>query len=468
MYSIFRDSLNVILLAAVILFTSCQSEEPFQESIDPELTLSAGSAVVEMMKRTTSNDGSYDNIVDGTSCIGIQFPYTVTVNGLELKVETMEDFQKIEDILDAAKDGEHSMQITYPITITMPDYTENLINSEAVLQEYVEQCNENEDDDDIECIDVVYPVSLFTYNPDLQQTGNVTVNHDKELRRFFSGLEDADFISIDFPMTFEIFDGSQLTVNSNTGLANALEQAIEICDEDDDDDYNDDDFTKASLDSLLLTCPWLVKKLNRKDVDNSGQFTDSYEQYQNYLLIFAEDGKVTSDDGFGPVSEGKWSVTVSDFKVHVTMEFKNADVFNGTMYTYQIGEDTIKMDGGENDEIILEQFCAYEKQACSQVFIEENLQTECQWSINDGKGEFSEDITIDFSQKNIQAFTTNNTVVDEGDWSISDTILNFNGLSTTLEQYVGDWTVVACSEERFRLQRGDEILVLLKKCEAGL
>ncbi len=460
MYPIFKYPQYVILLAAVILFASCQKEEPFHEAIDPELTLSARSVTVETMKRTTSNDGSYDNIVDGASCMAIQFPYTVSVNGLELQIETMADLQKIEDILDAADEGEHSIQITFPITVTMSDYTEIVVNTEAVLQKYGDQCVEGGNDDDIECIDVIYPVDLFTYNANLQQTGSLTVNHDKELRRFLAGLKADDLISIDFPMTFEIFDGAELTVNTNTELANAMERAIEICYEDDNNDHNDDDFTKASLDGLLTTCPWLVKELKRKDLISS-------EPYQEYLLTFIEDGKVTLDNGFDAVSEGTWSVTVSDFKVFLAMEFKDADAFNGAMYTYEIGEDTIKLDGGKNDQIILEQYCASEIQACSQVFIEENLQDECRWSITDGKGEFSEDITIDFSQKNIQAYDANDTVVDEGNWNISDTTLTFNGLNTTLESYVGDWKVVGCSEERFRLQRGDEVLVLVKNCDAG-
>ncbi len=456
-----KFSLYVRLLAVAMAFTSCQKEEPFREDIDPELTLPADSSVVEMMKRTSSYDGSYDNIVDGASCLGIQFPYTVTVNGLELQIETMEDLEKVEDILDADEEGEHDMQITYPITVTMSDYTEIGINSEEMLQEYVEKCIEGGNDDDIECVDVVYPVNLFTYNPNLQQTGSVTVNQDKELRLFLAGLEDADLISIEFPLSFEMFDGIEVKVNNNTELTNAMDRAVEVCDEDDDDDYNDDDFTKASLDSLLVTCPWLVKKLKKKDLDTS-------EKYEDYLLTFMEDGKVASDDGFGPISEGEWSVTVSDFKVFINMEFKDDDVFNGTMYTYEIGEATIKMDGGENDEIILEQRCGYENQACSQAFIEENLQTECRWAITDGKGKFSEDISIDFSQKNIQAYNSNDTVVDEGKWDISDTAITFNGLTETLSQYVGDWKVVACSEERFRLQRGDEILVLVKQCDIGL
>lgn len=468
MYSIFKESLYVILLAAVILFASCQKEEPFREDIDPELTLSAGATVVDMMKRTTSNDGSYDNIVDGASCLGIQFPYIVTVNGLELQIETKEDFQNIEDILDAAEQGERTMQITYPVTVTMSDYTEIVIDSEAVLQEYVALCVEGGADDDIECVDVVYPINLFTYNPNLQQTGNVTVNQDKQLRRFLVGLDDADFISIEFPLNLEMFDGIEVTVNNNTELADTMNRAAEICDEDDDGDYNDDDFTKVSLDSLLVTCPWLVKKLNRTDVESTQEYADGTEQYQEYQLIFMEDGKVNLDDGFGPVSEGDWSVTVSDFKVFITMEFKDADAFNGAMYTYEIGEGIIKMDGGENDEIILEQRCAYENQGCSQVFIEENLQSECRWSITDGKGDFLEDITIDFSQYNMLAYNTSDTLVDEGSWDISDTAITFNGLATTLSNYVGDWQVIACSEARFRLQRGDEVLVFIKICDAEL
>lgn len=460
MQTYLKFSLYVCLLAAAMVFTSCQKEEPFQEDIDPERTLSAGSLVVETMKRTTSKDGSYDNIVDGASCLGIQFPYTVVVNGLELQIETVEDLQKIEEILDAADEGENSMQIAFPITVTLSDYTEIVVNNEDALQEVVEQCVEDGDDDDIECVDVVYPVSLFTYNPNVQQTGSITVNHDKELRRFLAGLEDADLISIDFPLTFEMFDGIEVTVNSNTELADVMDRAAELCDEDDDDDHNDDDFTKASLDSLLVTCPWSVKKLKRTDLDSS-------EQYEDYLLTFLEKGKVISDNGFGLVGEGQWSVSVSDFKVYLNMEFKDTDDFTGTLYTYEIGEGIIKMDGGESDEIILEQRCGYETQACSQAFIEENLQSDCRWSITDGQGEFIEDLNIDFSPKIMQTYNPNDTVVDEGLWDISGTTLAFSDLTKTLTHYIGDWEVIACSEERFRLQRGDEILVLVKNCDAA-
>ncbi len=340
------------LLAAVIAFASCQNEEPFKADIDPELTLASGSTVIEMMKRVTSSDGSYDNIVDGASCLSIQFPYSVAVNGVDVSIEAMEDLQKIEDLFDAADKGEHMVEIAFPITLTRADYSEVTVNSEEVLHDYLAQCIEGGDDSDIECIDVAYPVILFTFDTNLQETGSLVVNHDKELRRFLAGLAETELISIEFPLSFEMFDGIGVTVRNNTELAAVMESAINICDEDDDEDYNDDDFTEESLDSLLVLCPWSVQGLER--IDSNG-----LEQYQDDLLTFEQNGQVILDDGLGLLNQGSWAITVSDFKVFLTLEFKDTDAFNGTLYTYEIGEGTIKMDGGEFDEIILEQQCGY-------------------------------------------------------------------------------------------------------------
>ena len=40
----------------------------------------------------------------------------------------------------------------------------------------------------------------------------------------------------------------------------------------------------------------------------------------------------------------------------------------------------------------------------------------------------------------------------------------FNDLSMTLANYIGEWTVIECGDEYFKLKRGDEIIVLTKMC----
>lgn len=354
MYRHIKFLLYAILLAVATVFISCENEQPFQEHIDPELTLEASSSIVEMLKRTTSNDGSFDNIVDGASCLGIQFPYAISVNGSELTIAAMGDLQDIEDLFDAVDDGERHKEIIFPITVTTADHSELTINNENAFQRYVAQCPEGDVDDDIECIDVTYPVDLFTFDRNLQQTGSLTVKNDRELRRFLAGLTETDLIGVDFPLTFEMFDGVEVTVSSNPELEAAMERAIEICDEDDDNDHNDDDFTKSGLDSLLVACPWSVEELQQQDLDVS-------EQYEENVLVFNEDGTLVMDNGTDQLANGKWSVTVSDFKVFLEMELEDAPVFNGARYTYKIGDGILKLDGTGTDEIVLEQRCGSEQ-----------------------------------------------------------------------------------------------------------
>jgi len=67
MKNYFKSAITTGLLAAVVLFTSCQKEyEPVV--VVSEDTITATSEVANLMSQMASNDGSFDNIVDGTSC----------------------------------------------------------------------------------------------------------------------------------------------------------------------------------------------------------------------------------------------------------------------------------------------------------------------------------------------------------------------------------------------------------------
>ena len=448
-----------ILLAVAAFFYACSNDESFEAQLEPEQTLTADSSIVEMMKRISSNDGSYDNIVDGASCVDIQFPYTVTVNGAEITIASMEDLQKIEDIFDAADGEDHDTVIRFPITINIADYSEITINSEAELREHIENCVEGGDDRDMECIDMRYPATVFSFDPNLQQTGSVTVNHDEELRRFLAGLAETELISFGFPLVFELFDGVELTVGNNSELSAALERAVAICDEDDDDDYNDDDFTVQSLDSLLVTCPWSVKQLA-----TSNQAVA--EAFQEYLLIFNGDGTLVSDNGYGVERVGEWTVLFTDFRVFLELSLEDTPELNGIRYTYSIGEGLIKGQGEDDGTILLEQACGYTAEVCDSDAIEVNLKSDdCRWMISDIEGQFFDDLTINFSDETFRVRDSNDQTVDQGDWVINESIISFVNLDGVLVEYMGDWEVTSCSEERFSLQREDEVIILVKECE---
>ncbi|MEO0902445.1 MAG: hypothetical protein AAFY00_10635, partial [Bacteroidota bacterium] len=237
MKNLFNKLVLTNLLFIALLFTSCQEE--FEEvGGDTQETISANSNTAILIENATTNDGSFDNIVDGASCLAIKFPYTVEVNGIQITIDSREDLHTIEEIFDELDTDDDILDIIFPITITFGDFSELVIENFEQLRELAAQCTEGGDDDDIECIDFVYPITLFTFDINEQQTGEVTVSSDMELRRFFAGLEDDELVSIQFPLTLKKFDGTEIIVDSNAELAAALERAKDECDEDDDDDFS--------------------------------------------------------------------------------------------------------------------------------------------------------------------------------------------------------------------------------------
>ncbi|MFS4467095.1 hypothetical protein [Maribacter sp. 2210JD10-5] len=458
MNKFFNYAVYMSLLMAVLSFTSCQEEFEQIDTGGEAEAIMAGSTTAKLVENTASKDGSFDNIVDGASCLAINFPYTVEVNGLEITVDTEEDLDLIEKAFDAIDGDEDILEIIFPITITAGDFTEITINGIDDLRELAAECKEGGEDDDIECLDFVYPMTLFTFNVNLEETGNVLVESDKDLRRFFAGLEDSDLVGFQFPITLKLYDGSKVTVDSNEELARTINNTKDACDEDDDNDYNDDDFDPARFENYLAECPWLVREFKRNDQERTAE-------YEDYLFNFMEDGTVNVKDREGLNINGVWEASVGEDGAVIEMEFETLVDFTLEWKVYEVGENKIKLFNGESNRIIMKRNCEGEiEPECSEAFIAEKLSMGKWIPASEGQA-FLDGLVIDFSNRNIHVYDASGEIVDEGNWSISGATLTFNSLSMELANYIGDWEVVECSVERFKLKRGEEYLILEKQDE---
>ena len=373
MKKIFNAALAAVLLVGALSFTACQEEfEDVNTSNAQEESFQATSSTAQLIEKTAFRDGSFDNIVDGASCFALNFPYTVNVNGLDITVDSEEDLDLIEEIFDQFEDDEDVLEILFPIIITLADHTEITINNKEELIELARQCIEGGGDDDIECIDFVYPITLFTFDINEQQTGRVTVNSDRELRLFFEELDDDDFVSIDYPVTLIKFDGTEIQVNSNAELAAALEMAKDACDEDDDNDYNDDDFDQERLANLLTECPWVVLTVERNSVDQTGQ-------YEAYLMTFAEDGSVRVRDRGGNVLEGTWDLGTVEGYVQLDLSFDTLVDFTLQWKVYELEEGKIKLFSGDGNRIIMRLTCDETGQTAPETL--RSILAECNWIV---------------------------------------------------------------------------------------
>ncbi|WP_248722224.1 hypothetical protein [Seonamhaeicola sp. ML3] len=363
---------------AFLLFSSCQEE--VIEISDPseaetEAPLEATSELASFVSAASKLDGSKDNIIDRASCISVKLPLTVVVNGLEIIIDAEEDFATIEAIFDEFEDDEDDLDFFFPITVINADHDEITVNNQDELDAYVEACGgEDEEDEDIECIDFQYPISFSVFNSDFLIIDTIEIENDRQLHHFMKRVRNKEVIaSINYPVTMELADGSEIIVNSNQELHSTIREAKDACDEDDDNDYNDDDFSKERLDNYLVKCPWLVHEFKRYNQLNT-------EAYFEYAINFKEEGVVVMRARNGDVLTGTWETRmVRGRGAKLKMEFDNLADFTLEWFIYEIEEGKVKVYNGDGGRIILKRNCDVVIDHTKERV--ENFLKECLWRV---------------------------------------------------------------------------------------
>lgn len=349
-------------LVASLLFltfiTSCRTEDDV--AIDPpvEETLASNSIIADLMSRTSQNDGSFDNIIDNASCFNIQLPVTVIANGTEVVVSTSDDYQTIEDLFDMDNDDTDSLDIIFPITVIFADYTTTEVNNYPELLALATQCpDENFDDDDIECIDFEYPITASVFNENNELIDTIIINNDNEMYEFIDDLEDFVAVTISFPITVILADGTSIIVENITELQTIIEDADDSCDEDDDNDYNDDDCdncTTSDLEAILIGCTdWIVDDLELND-------NDLEDQYEGYIFNFTSDGSIIVTQN-GDTITGTWSASGTGNTIDFVIDIPDLTDFNGTWNLHEIeqefGETEFELEKANDDELRFKSDC---------------------------------------------------------------------------------------------------------------
>ena len=336
----------LISFAALVLTASCRTEDDVFIDTPSETTLLPNSVVASRMQGMAMNDGSQDNIVYNANCFTIQLPVSITVNGVEITINSISDYDTLEDILDEFDDDDDTIDIMFPITIVLADYTEIEVNSLEELDNLSDDCNgENEFDDDIECLDFVYPITASVFNTNNEVISTITLTNDNELFEFIDDIEDDDVVGFEFPISLVLSDGSELVVNNFDELEDVIDTYEDDCDEDDDYDYNDDDCDSCTPDqliSVLIACSdWYIDDLERNDEDLEDNFS-------GYLFNFFQDNTLTVswDD---TTETGTWSASGSGNNITVIINISGFDDVNDTWNLHEIDVNDDDDDDDDDD-----------------------------------------------------------------------------------------------------------------------
>ena len=283
----------ILLFLSVVLFSCQKEEEQYIDETNDE-TITANSPLTELLLRTSQNPGTYDDIIDGNGCASVVLPVTVNANGQQVTVNLPEDISIIQEIFNLFPNDTDTLEIMFPIMLELFDYTQVTVNNQGELDALATSCGTN--DIEIGCLDFVYPISFFTYNADQQQTGIVTINSDSELFSFLQSLGPNDFISLDFPISVMLEDGSTAAVNSNQELETLITDCVA--------NTNNDPIDISQFEEDLTTGVWYVD-----------YFFDDYDETDNYAgyeFTFALDGTAQAENS-GTNITGTWAL-LNDFK----------------------------------------------------------------------------------------------------------------------------------------------------------
>jgi hypothetical protein len=353
-----RLQTSVFILAIALLFTACRKEETELIQTPEEEVLNANSNMASLITRTTSNDGSEDNIVDRANCFDIIFPYTVTVNLEQVVVNSQDDLALIECVFDASDSDTDTLTIDFPITILLDDFSQISINSISEFNNYVSSCSgEHEVDMDIECIDFEYPIVASRFNASNELLETITLEDDAQLYGFIGTISENDITTMDFPLEVTLYDATQISVNNFVELESVITNAIEACDEDDDYDYSDDDCedcTTSDLQDILVNCTdWTVNRLKRfaTDYDNN---------YDGYYFNFFSDNTLSVFWGSTTVY-GTWTANGSGNTLEVVIDVPALPLCNNNWVLQEIkncsDKTEINLVVGDDDRLQYENGC---------------------------------------------------------------------------------------------------------------
>lgn len=432
----------IFLLFMSLLFLSCQKEE--MEIIDntPGDAITTDSALAKLLLNTSQNNGGIDDFIDGSPCTSIQFPYEVMVNGQTITI------QNETDLLNLANSSA-TITLVFPITVVFEDFSTMFVNSQEELEALAQVCQSI--NEAIDCIELVYPITIFTYNSNNEQTGAVVVNSNAELFALLSSLDDGVYIALEFPIIVILADGSQVNVTSNA----QLEGLIEDC-----EDIVADPPSPLELEAVLTTDSWFV----------SFFFDDEDETYEftGFEFVFHTDGTATASNGV--INEpGTWSISSSSSgTLKLILDFGDEDPLDELDEDWKVidfSNELIRLK--DDDELLSFSRTPNTGGNSGEALLLSDIMIDGNWFVALYLDDGDEDETSNYSsfsfdfQSNGVVIASNTVVSLNGTWFITGSdgnlkvILNFFDVYP-LDELDEDWYVLEFQNNQITLVEDDE------------
>lgn len=335
----FKNYLSVFALLLVGFFTACQTGSS-EEVHSTKETITKTTPLSTLIQRVVMQKTSQDNIIDNANCFMIKFPYIVTVNNVQISINSSNDYQLIQNNINANSTDNDIVTIHFPITVIFNDYSEKNLVDQTAFSNAIAECPTNSIDlDKINCLNINYPIVINIYDSNNQIASSTTISNNQSFYNFFDNLETNQFIAISYPIAVTNSNGQAITITNNSEFENSIKRAIDNCSE---NSNPSPDFIK-----IITSNSWKISYYYKVN--------DQTLIYNGYNFTFNNNNTVVATKS-GMAYNGTWSTKVDngvrEFEIKIELDpLKKLDEgwkvfeFNNSQLRFR----DIKEDNNETD-----------------------------------------------------------------------------------------------------------------------
>ncbi len=307
---------KIHILLGILFFTlySCQKEEVVIVQ-DTTQNLTKVSPLTDLISRVSQNPTSNDNVIDSTSCFSVRLPVTVIVNSNTIVVSSTTDYQTVQDAIDQFTNDDDIVNFIFPITIEYQNFTTQVLNNSDDLDDAIDQCDEDDGFDEIDCINLNYPIVVNVYDSDNQLANTVTLTSNSLLYNFLENLNSNQYIAINYPISLVNSSGNTIVINNNQQFEDSIVDSIDDCDDTPSSGEN------PIFSETIINGSWYVSYFFDEN--------DETSQYNGYNFTFLSNGNVTAIKNSVTIN-GNWSNYVDSGENKLDLNFVGStlDDFN--------------------------------------------------------------------------------------------------------------------------------------------
>jgi len=264
----------LIFIALGFLTMSCETEEVTVTDV-PEENLTTNTTLKNKLLRVLQSPTAVDNLIDGSGCFAIKFPYTVVANGQQVNLVSEAGYAQVQGIFNANGSGGDNVTIQFPVTVRYADYSEAVIASQAQFNAAVSNCVASTE---LSCVSLGYPVNVKTYDSGSQLAASFDISTGKGLFDFLNNIEAYDAVVLNYPIQLNTPDGTPVTIDNNQVLGQKIDTYTQQC-------LNSLNLPEAVFQNVIQQGTWYV----------SGFIIDTTDQtanYQDYDFTFNDGGTI--------------------------------------------------------------------------------------------------------------------------------------------------------------------------------